>query len=82
MFAAPNVIVTVLVLVISLGDEIVAVKLREPTKPVSFTPLPTKLATPALAFIVTVPPIVELLEDNVTDWLASDPVVTVLPSWS
>ena len=74
--------VTVLVRSMALGYEIVAVRLREPTKPVSFTPLPTKLATPALAFIVTVPAIVELLEDNVTDCVDWPPVVTVLPSRS
>ena len=45
----------------------VAVRLREPTKPVSFTPLPTKFATPATAFIEVVPPIVLLLEESETD---------------
>ena len=48
------------------GEEIVAVRFRAPTRPVSLTPLPSKSATPATAFIETLPPIVALLEDKVT----------------
>ena len=64
--AAPNVMVTDAVAVTLFGLEIVATRLRAPTKPVSFTPLPTKSATPALDCMVTIPPMVASGLDKVT----------------
>jgi hypothetical protein len=50
-----------------LGVVIVAVKFREPTKPVSLTVPLAKVARPeALVVAVRVPAIVASLEDNVT----------------
>ena len=68
--AAPKVMVTVSVAVTLFGLEMVATRLRAPTKPVSFTPLPVKSATPATDCIETVPPMVESGLDRVTVWVA------------
>ena len=64
--AAPKVIVTEAVPLMALGLEISAVRLRAPTRPVSLTPLPVKLATPAFEVIETVPPMVASVDDKVT----------------
>jgi hypothetical protein len=69
-----------LVPVIDEGDEIVAVKVLEPTTPVKVRLL--KVATPEDAFTESVPESTAPLELITTDWLASEPVVTRLPSAS
>ena len=53
-----------------------AVRVLNPTVPVSFTPRPAKSATPATAFMVVVPPIVAPVADSVTS--AVEPVTTLL----
>ena len=52
-----------------------AVIVLAPTNPVSLTPLPSKLATPFTAFIVTVPPMVAPVAVRVIE--AVEPVTTL-----
>jgi hypothetical protein len=69
-----------LVPVIDEGDEMVAVRVLAPTVPVKVRLL--KVASPEVAVTEFVPVSTAPLEVITTDWFASEPVVTRLPSAS
>ena len=74
--------VTAAVAVTVFGLEIVATKLREPIRPSSFMPLPTKSATPLLAFIKSVPLMFESGLESVTRCDEYEPTLTTTPEAS